>query len=250
MIKKSIKITLASVLVLCGISAFANSSNIENLVREKVGIESKVISSVSLKELQNMKLVILESNEQRVPFLSNENGNTLIGLDNSFLTSNDDMLAKLQKTVQEAETYNTRGKNDKLLANIKGKNYPVISLQSKHKTNKTIYIVSDPNCPYCQDELARIDERLENGNVKIIVVGLLSDNSLSKASDIYEQIKSAKTNQAKIDTLKRIYANGYKTNSTPNRIAIDLTNLIRQSGITGVPYLFETLESPNNTKSR
>ena len=121
MIKKSIKITLASVLVLCGISAFANSSNIENLVREKVGIESKVISSVSLKELQNMKLVILESNEQRVPFLSNENGNTLIGLDNSFLTSNDDMLAKLQKTVQETETYNTRGKNDKLLANIRAK---------------------------------------------------------------------------------------------------------------------------------
>lgn len=236
------KITIALVaLMTFGSIGFANAA-LEKLVKEKTGADVKVVKSMPLEELKNMQLVVLESGNQRVPFYASADGTTIIGTDSSFLTSKDALLGKLQLAMQDVERFNNRSKSDKLLADIKGQKLPVISLQSGTKTNKTLYIVSDPNCPYCQDELDKIDDRLKGANVKMVVVGILSENSLSKATDIYTQIKNAKNNQAKINVLRKIYSQGYQTNTQPSKEAVGVTEAVRNSGITAVPYKFEIVE--------
>lgn len=242
--KKTLSSILACVAVgAVGFSLMGASNPIEKLVKEKTGADVKIVKQVPLNQLKDMQVVILESGNQRVPFLADKNGTTLIGADSSFLTSNDNLLLTLQKTVQETDAYNNRSKSDKLLATIKQKNYPVIALQSPTKTNKTLYVVSDPNCPYCQDELGRVEGHLRDKNVKMIVVGLLSEDSLYKASDLYSQIKTAQTNQAKINILRKIYSGNYQASgSQPSRDALGIAEAVRDSGITSVPYKFEVTE--------
>ncbi|RDU53351.1 hypothetical protein CQA49_06805 [Helicobacter sp. MIT 00-7814] len=234
-------------ILLAGLCSFVfadkvSQAKLEKLLVAKTGQNIKVVKETPIKEMEGLNLVTLESGGQQMLFFADKKGETLIGTDSTLLTGNDKFLLALQKELQDVQMFNNKSVSDKVIYGLKENKYPVISLKSKKKTNKTLYIVSDPNCPYCKDELAQINQRLEDYNVKMIVVGILHPTSLSKATDIYNELNKLKSNEEKIAALSRIYAPSYNSYTEPSQQANGITQLIRESGITSVPYKFEVLE--------
>lgn len=221
---------------------FAGNPKLEKMLLERTGENIKVIKEVPMQELKNMKLVVLETAQQQMVFLANDSNDTIIALDSTFLTGNQKTLQTITKEIQEAQIASAKSTGDKIIKAIKANKYPIISLKSPANTKKTLYIISDPNCPYCKDELDRIEQRLQTHNVKMIPVGILHETSMSKAEDIYKASAKLTTNEQKISALRKVYAPNYTSNTTPTQTTIAITNLIRQSGINSVPYKFETAE--------
>lgn len=110
-------------------------------------------------------------------------------------------------------------------------------------TPKRLYIVSDPMCSHCQEELAHIEDKLKTHTIIMIPVGLLGTESLEKSAEIYDKIRTATTPKAQIDILRSIYSQAHKAGKTSNEaqsLAARVTNMIKMSGlIEGVPFLYE-----------
>ena len=112
-------------------------------------------------------------------------------------------------------------------------------------TTKRLYIVSDPMCSHCQEELAHIESKLKTHTIIMIPVGLLGTESLEKSAEIYDKIRTATTPKAQIDILRSIYSQAHKAGKTSNEaqsLAARVTNMIKMSGlIEGVPFIYEPL---------
>lgn len=230
-------------LSLLGINlAFGANPALEKMLLERTGEKIKVVKEIPMEDLRNMKLVVLETAQQQMVFLANGNNNTIVAIDSTFLTSNNQTLATISKEIKLAQMASAKSTGDKIIKGAKENNYPVISLKSPTKTNKTLYVVTDPNCPYCRDELDHVEDRLKTHNIKMIIVGILHESSLSKAEDAYQAVAKLKTNDQKIAALRKIYYPSYQTNTTPTQKTLGITNLIRESGVNSVPYRFEIVE--------
>ncbi|MDR1285608.1 MAG: thioredoxin fold domain-containing protein [Campylobacteraceae bacterium] len=79
----------------------------------------------------------------------------------------------------------------------------IISLGDNKKP--ALIILSDPECPYCRQELANIENRLKTNSVKIILTSFRELSALEKSALIYEETAKAKTDKQKIDVLKKYY---------------------------------------------
>ena len=79
----------------------------------------------------------------------------------------------------------------------------VITLGDKNKP--AIYIFSDPECPYCRDELAQVKEELKNYQVNYILTPVHGNSAFEKSALIYKESKKAKTDNEKIAILNKYY---------------------------------------------
>ncbi|WP_304648197.1 thioredoxin fold domain-containing protein, partial [uncultured Helicobacter sp.] len=127
--------------------------------------------------------------------------------------------------------------NTKLKELFNDKNAQVFSFKAKKQSSKTIYIVSDPNCPYCQQEFANLSRRLEEANVKMLLVGFLGEDSMLKVANA---LKNKSGNQAKdIAMLSALYGAKVKGKAMDTKEAMALTQAVANVGVRSVPYIIE-----------
>ncbi|MDR1460857.1 MAG: thioredoxin fold domain-containing protein [Campylobacteraceae bacterium] len=69
----------------------------------------------------------------------------------------------------------------------------------------SLVILSDPECPYCRQELANIENRLKTNSVKIILTSFRELSALEKSALIYEETAKAKTDNQKMAVLRKYY---------------------------------------------
>ncbi|WP_120952364.1 disulfide isomerase [Helicobacter sp. L8] len=224
--------------------------NIEESVTQLIHKQTKrsvrVLRLQPLKSNKDFQIVVVEDPETKyhIPLLTNKNGTLVLGLSNVFFSNNDQDIELINTVYHETQTYNFKQANGaKINAMFDGlpKDY-VITLTSKNKKAKELYIVSDPMCPHCQNELRHVQERLKDANVHMVVVGLLGEKSELKAADILAQAKQAHSTQSKIDLLNKVYANAYTPAEVPDdkiKEVKETTKKILATGITSVPFLYE-----------
>lgn len=223
-------------------------SNLTKLVKEKTQQDVKVKEVYDLKLDSNFKVVVLEdiTSKTQIPVLTDKNGNMLSALTNVFFSQNDEDVKLIESLLSKIQAQNDKQINsaaiNKLLESIPS-DY-VIRLDSTTKNNKKItYIVSDPMCPHCQDELRHIDERLKESNVYMVLVAYMGQDSQNKAAIILEKIKTLKNTKQKVDLLQQIYATTFEpkeTNAKEIKKVQNITKKIADSGlIKGVPFVYE-----------
>lgn len=222
--------------------------NLTKLIKEKTKQDIKITQIYDLKANANFKVVILEDalSKTQIPVITDKDGSMLFALTNIFFSMNENDTRLIGEIIQKIQSQNDKQVNsaaiNKLLESIPD-DY-VIKLNSTTKNNQKItYIISDPMCPHCQDELRHIDEKLKESNVYMVLVAYMGQESIHKAATILEKIKSLKETKEKINLLQQVYAKTFKAQETDTKEIKKVENItkkIADSGlIKGVPFIYE-----------
>ncbi|PAF53798.1 hypothetical protein BKH42_03460 [Helicobacter sp. 13S00482-2] len=250
MLKNKLIALIATTLVsLSPLGANSLSKKIEETIFEKTNTQVKVIK-VKPIDIKKLNLSIIEINNNQLALFSSDDGKTIFGMPEIFVTSDQKVLDATQETIRETQAYNSRGKQERLLEAFKKYPSNIVYLSSGVATNKTTYIVTDPNCPYCKDEMQRIDDILQNSNVALIFVGIIGhQNSEIKSADIlqYTQdvLKNKKNQKNKeeeiLNHIKKVYFDSsYKPVVKDVSQAKENSKMVIDAGINAVPYKFVT----------
>lgn len=224
----------------------ANASKITDMIQKQTGQATKILKEQPLTQDGNLKLLTLKDNESgyKVLAITNKQESLFLPITQAFFTSNDkdrELVAQeFQSTTNYNMTFKTQAAVKKEIAKLP-KDY-IINL--KGKTNKKVfYIVSDPMCPHCQEELKHLDEKLAQGDVKMIPVGWMGADSANKVAELYAKIKTAKTDSEKIELLKKIYDKDYKAPTANQKQLADIQEVVRslmgKDKVEGTPYIIE-----------
>lgn len=231
-----------------GIAQANIEQNITKIIESQTGKKISILKVETLKSNPEFKIVVIEDPDTKyqIPVFTSKDGKIVIGLSNVFFSDEKKDANLVNQVYQEAQAYNTQQQNSAKF-NALFESIPddyVISLPSSTKGNQKItYIVSDPMCPHCQNELRDIDSRLKNTNVRMVIVGFLGKKSVIKSGLILKKIKSAKTPEEKIRILKQIYAVTYEPKEEPENEMKKVENVTKKISesdlIKFVPYIYE-----------
>lgn len=116
----------------------------------------------------------------------------------------------------------------------------IISLGNDSK-KETIIVLSDPECPYCRQELTKIEQKLLVNNVKLILTPVHARSSLEKSALIYHESSKVKTDSEKIAILKKYFDENVvldqKVSDQDIKKIEDLKFKYFVTGIKGVPFM-------------
>ncbi|MCE3037344.1 disulfide isomerase [Helicobacter sp. faydin-H20] len=222
--------------------------NLKKLIQDKTQQKITIDDIKDLKSDSNLKIVILKDSisKNQIPVITNKDGNMLFVLTNVFFAKDDNDTKLVAEVLQKIQMDNDKQINsaslNKLFESIP-EDY-VIKLQSSKKDNKKItYIVSDPMCPHCQDELRHIEDRLKDSNVHMVLVAYMGQESIKKAATILEKIRNAKDTKAKVDIIQQVYSTTFKATKADEKEVKKVENITKKIAdsalIKGVPFIYE-----------
>lgn len=246
---KKTHIYIAAFMAFLGViyAAPSDATTAKNLLESKTKRSLEVISFTPLESSSLFLLTIQDkTNGYKTLLISDEKQQNLV-VASAFFSSNEVAMKRVQQELNAISSHNFKAQNSAKLNELFASIPTDYAITITGANTKKLYIISDPMCSHCQEELAHIEERLKTHTIVIIPIGLLGQDSLYKAADIIRQIPSAKTPKDQIQTLRKIYARTYEpTNPPANDKAysqvLRITNSIRESGLVeGVPFIYEPL---------
>lgn len=216
--------------------------------------ESKEVSmkmiSTEASGLKDFSFVILEREGYWVPLLAHENGKTIIIATPDLILSTDSIVEKnLAKAIKKSQEHNKQLVDDSVLKIFSTHSSSTITLPNK-SAKYTTYMVLDPNCPYCKNEVEKLQEYAKDSSLVIMVVGILRQDSLDKAAAFAKLIKNTKSKEEQIAVLKCVFDKGFAPSSVRyddakkerDEIYADLALIgmkLQQAGLQGVPYIIK-----------
>ena len=121
----------------------------------------------------------------------------------------------------------------------------IISLGNDAK-KETLIVFSDPECPYCRQEVQNIEERLKTNNIKMIFTPVHDRSSLEKSVLIYDEIAKVKDDASKLAIIKKYFdENVTYTQKVSDADVQKIENLKAKyfgAGIKGVPFIVREKE--------
>lgn len=121
----------------------------------------------------------------------------------------------------------------------------IVSLGNDAK-KETIVVFTDPECPYCRQELGNIEERLKTNNVKLIFTPVHQRTSLEKSVLIYNEAAKAKNDAEKIKIIRKYFDENVKYDQKVSDAEIarieELKSKYFGAGIKGVPFIVREKE--------
>lgn len=223
----------------------AYQEKIGKLVSEKTQREISVKNVFPLDGSKDLKVAILYDKQDKaeIAVLATQDGNIIVGLSNIFLSKSDKDLAILADAYQATQPKITPPKPevlDKFFSSISQDR--MITFASTNKDAKqTYYIISDPRCPACQRELDDVEKKLQTGDVKMVLVSFLGEESAYKAKLIYSKLAKIKDDAVKLKIMREIYSPDYRL--TPKDKKQDIKMIEQNSqeslkaGIKSVPFI-------------
>lgn len=202
-------------------------------------IEIKVTSRVNIKNIEGMDYVtLLASDGQRAQEISVFTKDNLIFPDVINIDNGGSIKGKLDRA--------------KLIKNLavlyKGEDSKNIVSIGNDPKKETMVVFTDPDCPFCNKELQKIDERLKKYNIKMIFTPVHDRDSLEKSALILRKTHDLKDDQAKIKILKKYY-NGDLDETVSDEEVQNIQSLINKyfkAGLKGVPFIINEKEILGN----
>ena len=113
-------------------------------------------------------------------------------------------------------------------------------------TKETLVKFTDPECPYCRQEVENIEAKLKNYNLKYIFSSVHGRSSLEKEVLIYAQTAKAKSTEEKIKIIKKYYAEDATVDAKVTDEEVQQMDDLRKkylgAGIKGVPFYINEKE--------
>ena len=121
----------------------------------------------------------------------------------------------------------------------------IVSLGNDSK-KETLVVFSDPECPYCRQELQNIEERLKTNNIKLILTPVHERSSLEKSVLIYTETAKAKDDAAKIAIVRKYFDENVTYTQKISDEQVGHIEALKAkyfgAGIKGVPFIVREKE--------
>ncbi|ETD27642.1 hypothetical protein [Helicobacter canis] len=232
------------------LGSYANaldSKQLESTLKAQ-GLSAKVALTQD-SSLQGFSFVVVEQGGFWIPLLANDSGRVVLGISpNLIFTTDKKFEAKLSTLLQKVSANNKQIADKGVLKVFKQHTNSTITIANEAAKYKT-YIVLDPNCPYCRDEVEKLEEYAKDSTLEIMVVGIIQQSSINKAAAFAKLIQNAKTKEEQISVLKRVFDKSFDPSSVrfaketeQGGISAALVAMgleLQKAGLQGVPYIIK-----------
>ncbi len=222
--------------------------NLLKLIKDRTKQDVSIDSTHVLSGDGNFVVALLKdkASGNLIPVVTNKNGNLLFVLTDIFFTQNDKDMQIVRDVLYKVQNHNNKIINKeaitKLLESIPS-DYVIKIDSTTPGVKKNTYIVSDPSCSHCQEELRHINERLKDSNVYMVEVAFLGPQSRDKSAEILARVKNAKTTKEKVALLQEVYATAYVAKNPSEKELKKVENITKKIAdsalIKGVPFIYE-----------
>lgn len=233
------------------------NAEIEKTVKEASKQDMKVIEAKKLDSFNKFLFVRMETTSgKQIPVFVSSDGKSFIGFSQILYTPSEKdntlisgMLQeitannkKLEATELEKSAEENAVKEQKLFSSFPDDRF--VFLQSSNpEVTKTIVIVTDPDCPYCRQELGQIENRLRTANVKLIFAPVHDDRAFVKSELIMKESSEANTVEEKIAIVRKYYVDMPLTqaqmNTDMSKTKDNAQKLFSSGIVKGVPFIHE-----------
>lgn len=237
--------------VLAACAAFVLGANaneaefVKNLKQSLNDKNAQLISIDKLNSLNGLNLLIVRSGDKKEAFLASDDGKSLVAVteDPKLADAADAALFKMRTQI-------LKDANDaaalKLLKSINPARFAYIESFDKNNPYVT-YIVGDPECPYCAEEMKRITKYLRNSNVKLIFAPVHGKSAFIKSALVLRQLKALSPSDQKgaIDVIEKYYDKDVQVSDADvskaelDAVYVDTKTLFSKGVIKSVPYVIK-----------
>ena len=237
--------------VLAACAAFVLGANaneaefVKNLKQSLNDKNAQLISIDKLNSLNGLNLLIVRSGEKKEAFLASDDGKSLVAVteEPKLADAADAALFKMRtqilKDARDAAAL-------ELLKSIDPARFAYIESFDKNNPYMT-YIVGDPECPYCAEEMKRITKYLRNSNVKLIFAPVHGKSAFIKSALVLKQLKALSPSDQKgaIDVIEKYYNKDAQVNDADvskaelDAVYADTKTLFSKGVIKSVPYVIK-----------
>lgn len=222
------------------------NAEIERTVKEASKQDMKVIEAKKLDSFNKFLFVRMETTSgKQIPVFVSSDGKSFIGFSQILYTPSEKDNTLISGMLQEITANNTEEnavKEQKLFSSFPDDRF--VFLQSSNpEVTKTIVIVTDPDCPYCRQELGQIENRLRTANVKLIFAPVHDDRAFVKSELIMKESSEANTVEEKIAIVRKYYVDMPLTqaqmNTDMSKTKDNAQKLFSSGIVKGVPFIHE-----------
>jgi len=237
--------------VLAACAAFVLGANaneaefVKNLKQSLNDKNAQLISIDKLNSLNGLNLLIVRSGDKKEAFLASDDGKILVAVteEPKLADAADAALFKMRtqilKDARDAAAL-------ELLKSIDPARFAYIESFDKNNPFVT-YIVGDPECPYCAEEMKRITKHLRNSNVKLIFAPVHGKSAFIKSALILKHLKAFSPSDQKgaIDVIEKYYNKDVQVNDADvskaelDAVYADTKTLFSKGVIKSVPYVIK-----------
>lgn len=237
--------------VLAACTAFALGANaneaefVKNLKQSLNDKNAQLISIDKLNSLNGLNLLIVRSGDKKEAFLASDDGKSLVAVteEPKLADATDAALFKVRtqilKDARDAAAL-------ELLKSIDPARFAYIESFDKNNPYMT-YIVGDPECPYCAEEMKRITKYLRNSNVKLIFAPVHGKSAFIKSALVLRQLKALSPSDQKgaIDVIEKYYDKDVQVSDADvsraelDAVYADTKTLFSKGVIKSVPYVIK-----------
>lgn len=238
--------------ILAACAAFALGANaneaefVKNLKQSLNDKNAQLISIDKLNSLNGLNLLIVRSGDKKEAFLASDDGKSLVAIteEPKLADAADVALFKMRtqilKDARDAAAL-------ELLKSIDPARFAYIESFDKNNPYMT-YIVGDPECPYCAEEMKRITKHLRNSNVKLIFAPVHGKSAFIKSALVLKQLKALSPSDQKgaIDVIEKYYNKDAQVSDADvskaelDAVYADTKTLFSKGVIKSVPYVIKT----------
>ncbi|MBE3609706.1 MULTISPECIES: thioredoxin domain-containing protein [Campylobacter] len=199
------------------------------------GVSAEIVSREKLENHPDFEGVIIKLSDGKVS-------------ENEIVFTQGDLLLPDVLDLKTGKSYKNDFKEKMLVGKLaevynseKSENIIKIGNDSK-KPTKVVF--SDPECPYCRNELANIEKVLEKENLKIILTPVHDRSALEKSYLAYKDTKTAKSDSEKVKILRKYFAEKFEVPAksvTDEQIAKmdELRKKYLSAGLRSVPFYID-----------
>ena len=237
--------------VLAACAAFtlgANANEAEFVKNLKQSLNDKNVQLISidkLNSLNGLNLLIVRSGDKKEAFLASDDGKSLV-----LVTEEPKLADAADAALFKMRTQILKDARDaaalELLKSIDPARFAYIESFDKNNPYVT-YIVGDPECPYCAEEMKRITKHLRNSNVKLIFAPVHGKSAFIKSALILKQLKAFSPSDQKgaIDVIEKYYDKDVQVSDVDvskaelDAVYADTKTLFSKGVIKSVPYVIK-----------
>ena len=237
------------VLAVCAAFALGANANeaelVKNLKQSLNDKNAQLISIDKLNSLNGLNLLIVRSGDKKEAFLASDDAKSLVAVteDPKLADAADAALFKMRTQILK-DARDTAALE--LLKSIDPARFAYIESFDKNNPYVT-YIVGDPECPYCAEEMKRITKHLRNSNVKLIFAPVHGKSAFIKSALVLKQLKALSPSDQKgaIDVIEKYYDKNVQVSDADvskaelDAVYADTKTLFSKGVIKSVPYVIK-----------
>ncbi|PSM51391.1 protein disulfide isomerase, DsbG family [Campylobacter blaseri] len=237
---------------MCQASGIDFEKNLKNTIEnnyKNIG-EVEIVSSDKLKSINGLNLVVfnIKNANDSLAIFSSDDGKTIFPLPNNIVFGDkgdeDLVLKKISNLEQEKRKYQEKVAYE-IIKKIPEERF--LTIQSFDKNNKfTMYMITDPECPHCRNEIDRLSKWVRNAHLKILFAPVHGESARAKSALMLKEGRKLKSNdqESLIKLLEKYYDENAvvekdaTTEEERNLVLQDAKKIFSKGVVKGVPFTF------------